>query len=95
MIFTSDELNEKGMTKQEELGSYRGWLWKTSLKMVPDYWLTGTGIDNFGNFLRAGCYGAGIGGTLCDRELIRNKEWHKLTNLAEQFCAIYQTHIST
>lgn len=65
------------------------------LSHIPLLATGGIGIDNFGNFLRAGCYGAGIGGTLCDRELIRNKEWHKLTNLAEQFCAIYQTHIST
>lgn len=65
------------------------------LSHIPLLATGGIDLSNFGDFLGAGCCGAGIGSTLCDRELIRNREWHKLTNLAEQFCAIYQTHIST
>ncbi len=42
------ETNAYGINHIEEYGSNRIWLWTRSLKMVPKYWLHGTGIDNFG-----------------------------------------------
>lgn len=64
------------------------------LSHIPLLATGGIDLANFGDFLRAGCCGAGIGGTLCNRHLIQNKEWQALTQLASQFCTIYQEHFS-
>lgn len=39
--------NESQVSTIESYGSNRIWLWSRSLKLVPKYWLHGTGIDNF------------------------------------------------
>lgn len=41
------EKNELGVSKFDELGSYRMWIWKRSMLLVPKYLWTGAGIDNF------------------------------------------------
>ena len=48
IITSSDEVDKQGVSIKEHYASNRIWIWKTSLKLVPEYWLTGTGIDNFG-----------------------------------------------
>lgn len=42
------EKNEQGDSKFDQLGSHRMWIWRRSLLLVPKYFWTGTGIDNFG-----------------------------------------------
>lgn len=57
--------------------------------------LIGTGgitVDNFADFLQAGICGAGIGSILCNRELIKKKEWDTLTAHAAQYMATFQSH---
>lgn len=39
--------NESQVSTIESYGSNRIWLWSRSLRLVPKYWLHGTGIDNF------------------------------------------------
>ena len=48
--FDKSETNDEVQTRKiERYGSNRIWLWSRSLKLVPKYWLHGTGIDNFTN----------------------------------------------
>lgn len=47
IITSSETINKAGVTSIESFGSNRIWLWSNSLKLVPKYWLHGTGIDNF------------------------------------------------
>ena len=49
----------------------------------------GVTTDNFADFLRAGCCGAGLGGTLCDSGLIRDKNWSALQQRAETFSRVF------
>lgn len=45
-----DKVDEKTLIAEiDEQGCYRLWIWRRSLKLVPKYWLHGTGIDNFGS----------------------------------------------
>ena len=50
----------------------------------------GVTVDNFASFLRAGCCGAGLGGTLCNKELINAGKWAELTELAAAFIRVFQ-----
>ena len=50
----------------------------------------GVTLENFGGFLRAGCCGAGLGGALCDKEMIAGGDWAGLTERARRFAAIVQ-----
>jgi len=44
------------------------------------------GVDarNLGEFIQAGCLGAGLGGSLVRKDLIQAKDWAGLTRLAEE-----------
>lgn len=42
----------------------------------------GIGPDNIGDFMKAGCVGAGVGGNLTNREWISDGEWDKITATA-------------
>jgi 2-dehydro-3-deoxyphosphogluconate aldolase/(4S)-4-hydroxy-2-oxoglutarate aldolase len=48
----------------------------------------GVNADNFGDFLNAGCIGAGIGGSLTDRKLITERNREKLIENASKYVAI-------
>ena len=44
----------------------------------------GVSEKNVGEFLKAGCVGAGVGGNLVNKEWIKNGEFHKITALAQE-----------
>ena len=48
----------------------------------------GIGAENLASFLSAGCVGAGIGGSLCDRKLIASGQADAITRLARQITDI-------
>lgn len=48
----------------------------------------GIGAENLPQFLNAGCVGAGIGGSLCDRKLIAAGQGEAITSLARQITDI-------
>ena len=47
----------------------------------------GVSEKNVGEFLKAGCVGAGVGGNLVNKEWIKNGEFHKITALAQELMA--------
>lgn len=47
----------------------------------------GVNEKNIGEFLAAGCVGAGVGGNLVNKTWIANGEWDKITALAKEFVA--------
>lgn len=47
LISNDVKSNESQVSTIESYGSNRIWLWSRSLRLVPKYWLHGTGIDNF------------------------------------------------
>lgn len=53
-IFIPENTSSEGFANNhvEGFGSNRIWLWKNTIKMVPQYWLHGTGIDNYTDAFR-------------------------------------------
>jgi 2-dehydro-3-deoxyphosphogluconate aldolase / (4S)-4-hydroxy-2-oxoglutarate aldolase len=51
----------------------------------------GISAENLGDFLRAGCRGAGISSTLCDKARILAGDWGTLTKTARELVAIFDT----
>ena len=51
----------------------------------------GVSLENFGAFLDAGCCGAGLGGTLCVKSMIRGGQWADLQERARQFVEIFES----
>ena len=51
----------------------------------------GMSADNLGDFLRAGCRGAGISSTLCDKARILAGDWDTLTKTARELVSIFNT----
>ena len=47
----------------------------------------GVSEKNVGEFLKAGCVGAGVGGNLVNKEWLKNGEFHKITALAQELMA--------
>jgi 2-dehydro-3-deoxyphosphogluconate aldolase/(4S)-4-hydroxy-2-oxoglutarate aldolase len=54
------------------------------LKIVPT---GGVDVNNAGDFIRAGCVAVAAGSSLVSGEILRNRDWKKLTGLAAQFIA--------
>ena len=50
----------------------------------------GITVDNFAQFLQAGCCGAGISSPLCRKDLMEEKNWKALTAIAAEFVAIHR-----
>jgi len=50
----------------------------------------GVGLDNFGDFVAAGCAGAGIGSSLCDKTRIKTGDWDGLTEEARRYVAAFR-----
>jgi 2-dehydro-3-deoxyphosphogluconate aldolase/(4S)-4-hydroxy-2-oxoglutarate aldolase len=50
----------------------------------------GVNAANFADFLHAGCRGAGISNSLCDRKKIAAGDWEALTAAAREFTAIFE-----
>jgi 2-dehydro-3-deoxyphosphogluconate aldolase/(4S)-4-hydroxy-2-oxoglutarate aldolase len=58
------------------------------LKIVPT---GGVDIGTAGDFIRAGCVAVAAGSSLVSKEILKNKDWKKLTDLASQFIAAVAT----
>src|SRR6202012_3003812 len=54
------------------------------LKIVPT---GGVDVNSAGEFIKAGCVAVAAGSTLVSKEILKNKDWAKLTELASQFLA--------
>lgn len=48
----------------------------------------GVGLDNIGEFLKAGACSFGIGGELVNKKLIEEGNWVELTALAREYTSI-------
>ena len=55
------------------------------LSHVPLIAVGGVNERNAGEFMRAGCVGVGVGGSLVNREWIASGEWGKITELARAY----------
>jgi 2-dehydro-3-deoxyphosphogluconate aldolase/(4S)-4-hydroxy-2-oxoglutarate aldolase len=51
----------------------------------------GVSTENFGDFLRAGCRGAGIASSLCNKSRIQAGDWASLTAAARTLVSTFQT----
>jgi 2-dehydro-3-deoxyphosphogluconate aldolase/(4S)-4-hydroxy-2-oxoglutarate aldolase len=54
------------------------------LKIVPT---GGVDVATAGDFIRAGCVAVAAGSTLVSKDILQNKDWARLTDLASQFIA--------
>ena len=62
---------------------------KDVLAPLPHLRLMPTGgvkVSNIAEFLEMGAFAVGVGGALCDRQVIARKDWDKVANTARQFC---------
>lgn len=50
----------------------------------------GVDLSNFGPLVRAGCCGAGLGSSLCDRKKIKAGDWDGLTQLAREYVGAFR-----
>ena len=55
---------------------------RAPLSHIPFLAVGGIGPDNVGEFMKAGCVGAGVGGNLTNREWIAAGEWGKIAEAA-------------
>ena len=63
---------------------------RAPISHVPLLATGGVTEENFASFLQAGCCGAGLGGTLCKADWIRDGRWKDLTELAAEFSRIFR-----
>ena len=75
-IFPADGLGPK------YISAIRGPL--PHLKIVPT---GGVDVNTAGDFIKAGCVAVAAGSSLVSKDILKNKDWAKLTNLASQFIA--------
>ena len=54
------------------------------LKIVPT---GGVDVNTAGDFIKAGCVAVAAGSSLVSKEILKNRDWKKLTALAAQFIA--------
>jgi 2-dehydro-3-deoxyphosphogluconate aldolase/(4S)-4-hydroxy-2-oxoglutarate aldolase len=47
----------------------------------------GIGVENCGDYIRAGCAAVGVGGTLVTKDLLQKRDWTELTRRAEAIVA--------
>ena len=75
-IFPADGLGPK------YIQSIRGPL--PHLKIIPT---GGVDVTTAGDFIKAGCVAVAAGSTLVSKDILKNQDWAKLTDLAAQFIA--------
>jgi 2-dehydro-3-deoxyphosphogluconate aldolase/(4S)-4-hydroxy-2-oxoglutarate aldolase len=75
-IFPADGLGPK------YIAAIRGPL--PHLKIVPT---GGVDVNTAGDFIRAGCVAVAAGSSLVSKDILKNREWKKLTELAAAFIA--------
>jgi 2-dehydro-3-deoxyphosphogluconate aldolase/(4S)-4-hydroxy-2-oxoglutarate aldolase len=54
------------------------------LRIVPT---GGVDVNTAGDFIKAGCVAVAAGGSLVSKEILKNKDWAKLTSVASQMIA--------
>lgn len=64
---------------------------RSPINHIPMMAVGGVGASNFAEFLRAGCAGAGIGGSLCDKKLIADRNAEAIRKTASELIHIYKT----
>lgn len=60
------------------------------LPHIPLLATGGVNLDNFADFLRAGCCGAGLGGSLCGKKMIAERDWDGLADTARRYADIFR-----
>ena len=65
---------------------------RAPINHIPLMATGGVSVDNFADFLKAGCCSAGVGSFLSDRKLIAAGDWDGLQARAKQFCDIFAAH---
>lgn len=55
---------------------------KAPLSHIPLLAVGGIGPDNIADYIKAGCVGAGVGGSLTNKEWIAAGEWNRITAVA-------------
>ena len=65
---------------------------RAPINHIPLMATGGVFVDNFADFLKAGCCSAGVGSFLSDRKLIAAGDWDGLQARAKQFCDIFAAH---
>ena len=63
---------------------------RSPISHIPMMAVGGIGVDNFAEFLRAGCCGAGVGGSLCSKKLIADRNAGALRETAGKLVDIYR-----
>ena len=63
---------------------------RSPINQIPMLAVGGIGPENLAEFLRAGCCGAGIGGSLCSKKLIAERNGSALSRTAEELIRIYK-----
>ena len=63
---------------------------RSPISHIPMMAVGGISTENFAEFLSAGCCGAGIGGSLCSRKLIAERNAEALRETAEKLVEIYR-----
>lgn len=63
---------------------------RSPINHIPMLAVGGIGVENFAEFLKAGCCGAGIGGSLCSKKLIADRNAESLRDNAAALIKIYR-----
>lgn len=61
---------------------------RAPISHIPMLAVGGVNEDNLKDFLNAGCFGAGIGGNLVNKQWIADGEYHKITQVASKMVQI-------
>ena len=68
---------------------------RSPISHIPMMAVGGIGVDNFAEFLRAGCCGAGIGGSLCSKKLITERNADAICETAAKLIQIFRQEKGT
>lgn len=63
---------------------------RSPINHIPMMAVGGIGVDNFAEFLKAGCCGAGIGGSLCSKKLIAERNADSICETAAKLIQIFR-----
>lgn len=58
---------------------------RAPLSHIPMLAVGGVNVDNAASFIKAGCIGLGVGGTLVNLDLVKNGEFDKISALAREY----------
>ena len=63
---------------------------RSPISHIPMMAVGGISVDNFADFLKAGCCGAGIGGSLCSKQMIEERNADALRTTAQKLVDIFK-----